>query len=151
MKKLVWGAGFALLFGMVISCGQNGKSDVEKGKEIVEKAMENIQDKEAGIDTEFVSEQKTIEGHFVMVALSTDGAIYLVEDKDGEQYEFFDRNPDAKGLDFLHDYPANEPIKALENEWFDILYENRMLEFYDGGTGEDISREELVILKVTPL
>jgi uncharacterized membrane protein len=156
MKTLINIVISLMIFAVLASCGNQGteseqktkseesvaKSDNSKASEKTEKSK-NLEESE----TVFVQEEKTIVGRFDQVALSTDGAIYVVYDEDGDRYEFFE-NTDAEGMDFIYDYPANEPLDELNDKWFSITYENRMMEFYDGGIGEYVDREEIVILTV---
>lgn len=149
MKRFLYKTGCVLLITLLISCGGNTKSISEKDNDKTNKTeSDSNSENSTNEETKFVSEQKTINGQFLMVALSTDGAIYLVNDENGNEYDFYDRNPEAKGLDFLNGYNGNEPLDALENDWFEITYENRMLEFYDGSIAEYFDREELVIIEV---
>jgi uncharacterized membrane protein len=144
-----------IFIAVMVSCGnQSSESDqkTDKQEKITNsdegkssEQTDKSQDMEKS-SAEFVQEEKTIIGRFEQVALSTDGAIFIVYDKDGNRYEFFE-NTDAEGMDFLYEYPANEPLEELDDKWFSITYENRMMEFYDGGIGEYVDREEIVILK----
>lgn len=153
-----------IFIAVMTSCGNqegdNQKTDkqesVTKSDEVItsdrtnksretKKSAQNVEMSESG----FVQKEKTIIGRFDMVALSTDGAIFVAYDVDGNRYEFFE-NTEAEGMDFIYDYPANEPLDELDDKWFHITYENRMIEFYDGGIGEYVEREEIVILKVVP-
>ncbi len=54
-------------------------------------------------------------------------------------------------MDFIYDYPANEPLEELDDKWFNITYENRMIEFYSGGSGEYYDDEKIVITEVEPV
>jgi uncharacterized membrane protein len=120
-------------------------ADETKTSELTEKSQ-NLEKSE----TAFVQEEKTIVGRFDMLALSTVGAYYVVYDEDNERYAFYE-NSDAVGMDFIYDCPFNEPLEELDDKWFNITYENRMIEFYDGGIGEYVDREKIVITEVEPL
>jgi len=122
------------------------KDDAESASEAGEESVKKSSEKS---ETAFVKEEKTIVGRFDIVVLSTIGAYYIVYDENGDRYEFFE-NSDAVGMDFIYDYPVNEPLEELDDKWFAITYENRMIEFYDGGIGEYVDREKIVITKVEP-
>lgn len=148
MRNVLWGVGFSMLICLFVSCGQNPKSDNKKQKG----ADENVVAQDDSVElknvekTEFVSERKTVNATFEMFALSDVGVIFLFEDEDGNDYDFYDRCEETKGMDFVNDCKPNVPLDEYENVWFELTYENRMLEFYNGATGEYEPREGLVIL-----
>jgi uncharacterized membrane protein len=150
-----------LIFVLITACNNQEATD-ENGEKTTQTSSEdgdaeNLSDEggEAAkkssekSETAFVQEEKTIVGRFDQIALSTVGAYYIVYDKDNERYTFYE-NSDAEGMDFIYDYPPNEPLEELDDKWFNITYENRMIEFYDGGSGEYVDREKIVITKVEP-
>lgn len=81
----------------------------------------------------------TIGARFSMRATSTDGGYYIFVDERGNQLMFFDEGM-PPGLEFANDVPLNEGYEN-EDEMFDITYITKNRDFYDGGTGENVSRE----------
>ena len=146
MKRFFYGTCLVLLISLIISCGANSKSDSEIDNNKTEQSKDNPNAENT--EKDFVSQQKTVNGYFGMVALSTSGAIITFEDEDGNEYDFYDKNPDVIGMDLIRDIEPNNPMHALENVLFEITFENRMVEFYDGSTGEHFDREELVLIEI---
>ncbi len=148
MKKASICIGLCVCLLVCISCGSQDGKQTENTSE----KKENVSVKESAEleTTEFISVEKEIVGRFMMVNLSTGGAYISVEDKEGNDYVFLE-NTDCTGYKFLQDYPINEPLEELENSWYNIRYENRMIEYVSGATGELETCEELVMLEVVPL
>jgi uncharacterized membrane protein len=149
MKNVLWGVGSTLLICLFVSCGQNQKSDNKKLKGSDENlvAQEDSAELKNVEEAEFISERKTVNATFSSFALSDVGVIFSFDDENGNEYNFYDRCKETKGMEFVNDCKPNVYLEEYENVWFELTFENRMLEFYNGGSGEYESREGLVILE----
>ena len=92
-------------------------------------------------------ENKTIYAEFDKVIAGTDGAIFLFIDSEGDSYDFY-KDENSIGLEFTRDLQPNMHNPEFDDKWFEVSYSKKKKEFYDGGSGELVQREVMVIDEV---
>ncbi len=142
------------LFSLFVLIGCGGTDSQDNGQERNEEELSQNSENQVDEATEGVEISKantqTIQAKFDKLVAGTDGAVYVFRDKNGKTYEFF-RVKETKGLEFTKDIDPLNPTDAYDNVWFKVTFESRELEFFDGGTGENVKRTELVILQAERL
>lgn len=143
-----------LLFSLFvfIGCGNTDKQNEEQNENVEEKAQNEGKNENEAKENIKISKAntQTIQAKFDKLVPGTDGAIYIFRDENGKTYQFYSVN-ETEGLEFTTNIDPLNPTNEFDNVWFKVTYEKRELEFFDGGTGENVKRNELVIIKAERL
>lgn len=139
MKKLTL---LAVLFLSVVLFSCNNGENNEKTENSDSTVVENVEDTENVSDN---SEIITIKAKFDVVTFGTDGAWMEFVDENEKYYSFFD-----DGNESVHNtLPDIEPnVTSNDNTWYEIKYQTKTIQFYDGGTGKDVDRNIDVIVSI---
>lgn len=88
---------------------------------------------------------------FEMFYSSDRGAILLFTDDDGNDYEFYEGDSNAEGIDFFHNCEPNIPADEFSDVKFDIEYQVMPCQFYDGSTTEYFEMDVPVLISIEKL
>lgn len=91
-----------------------------------------------------------LKAQFYGISLGSDGAIISFRGEDGTDYEFFD-NGNQQVKDVFADVDVTNPNDMTHiDEWYNLTYKQVTKTFYDGGSGQNVDRNVLVIVTIEP-
>ncbi|MFO7879116.1 MAG: lipoprotein [Bacteroidota bacterium] len=81
-------------------------------------------------------EQYTSMVRFDQMVANSDGMVYIFRDKEENRYEMWRESEFTSGLEFTQSLMPNKIYEEYDNKWFEMTWEIREKEMYDGYTGE---------------
>ncbi len=125
---------------LLFACAETKKNDEEK---------KNVENETTETVIEYPVEKATV--MFEMFYTSDRGAILLFTDDDGNDYEFYEGDSNAEGIDFFHNSEPNVSADEFSDVRFDIEYQVMPCQFYDGSTAEYFEMEVPVLISIERL
>lgn len=123
---------------LLLACTETKKNDENK---------KDVENKTTVI--EYPVEKATV--MFEMFYTSDRGAILLFTDDDGNDYEFYEGDSNAEGIDFFHNSEPNVSADEFSDVRFDIEYQTQACQFYDGSIAEYFEKEIPVLVSIKRL
>jgi uncharacterized membrane protein len=133
--KSYWAAAMLLvLSGLFGSCSGKATSDENQVAETA--------------STVEVQNTQTLVAKFIAVYPNSQGAIFAFTGVDGQDYDFWESDTPAKGMEFMKDLAPNEVNPKFENILFEVTYVNAKKEFPSSEPGETVLRDVMHIVEL---
>lgn len=137
-----------IVFMAALACNNADTGQSKNQKQPSEQKTEE-QNTSAGTDMN-TPETNKMKARFKKPIFSTDGVIFVFEDKNGTEHELWEYK-ETKGMWFSHVVEPNRRYYKYETQWFDVSWAKRERDFHDGGTGETKQKNVPVLLSAQAL
>lgn len=134
-SKLHWAATLLLLLAVLFhSCSGKATSNGEPETESV-----------------LVQDTQTIVARFIAVYPNSQGTIFAFTGVDGQDYDFWESETPAKGMDFIRGLAPNEVNPKFDDILFEVIYIKAKKEFPSAVAGETVTRDVMHIVEIKQL
>jgi len=152
MRKIIYILGFITLLFTYSCTNSDDNNNLQADKDSNTTQNVVVDDSNISDDVNVTDDDVlvAIRAQFNGIVLGSDGGHIMFRGDDGNEYDFFDDGNQQVHNVFADVDPSNPNDMTHLDEWYNITYKQTTKSFYDGGSGQNVDRDVLVIITIEP-